>query len=118
MSKNLADNISELNVAVRNYVQARVDLLKINVLEKAATTITILYILMVVLFFALLIVAVGVAAFAVWYGETYNDYVGGLLISGGGLILLALILVIAGKALLSNTIIRAGARSLFKDDNK
>ena len=117
MSKNLTEDISELNIAVRKYVHARLDLIKLSILDKAAKTVTILYVLMVVLFFSLLIVAVGVAAFAVWYGETYNDYVGGLLISGGALLLLAILLIVVGRKLLSNTIIRNVSKSFFKKES-
>ena len=117
MSRNLTEDIGELNIAVRNYVHARLDLIKLSVLDKAAKAVTIFYVLMIVLFFSLLIVAVGVAAFAVWYGETYNDYVGGLLISGGALLVLAILLIVIGKRLLSNTIIRNVSKSFFKKES-
>jgi hypothetical protein len=117
MSKNLTEDISELNIAVRKYVNARLDLIKLSILDKAAKTVTILYVLMIVLFFSLLIVAVGVAAFAVWYGETYNDYVGGLLIGGGALLLIAVLLIVVGKKLISNTIIRNVSKSFFKKES-
>jgi TRAP-type mannitol/chloroaromatic compound transport system permease small subunit len=116
MSRNLTEDISELNIAVRNYVHARLDLIKLSLLDKAAKTVTVLYVLMIILFFSILIVAIGVAAFAVWYGETYNDYVGGLLISGGALLLLAVLLIVIGKKLLSNTIIRTVSKSFFKKE--
>lgn len=118
MSKDLTNSIEQLNSSVRNYVKVKLDLIKLTILEKAAKTISIVYVLLVVMFFFLLIVATGVAAFAVWYGETYNDYVAGLLIAGGGLILITLLLVVIGKKLLSNTIIRAFSAMMFKEEKK
>ncbi|HZH71449.1 MAG TPA: phage holin family protein [Mariniphaga sp.] len=118
MSKDLTDSIEQLNGSVRNYIKVNIDLIKLTLIEKAAKIVSIVYILMVVLFFFLLIIATGIAAFAVWYGETYNDYVGGLLIAGGGLFLITLLLVIVGKKLLSNTIIRSFGSKMFKDEKE
>jgi hypothetical protein len=118
MNKDLTESLEQLNGSVKNYVQVKLDLIKLTIIEKAATVISVIYVLSVVLFFFLLIIVVGVAAFAVWYGQTFNDYVSGLLIAGGGLILLMVILVVVGKKLLSNTIIRAFAGKMFSDKEK
>ena len=118
MSKDFADSIDQLNGSVRSYIQVKLDLIKLTIIEKAAKIISVIYVVTVLMFFSMLIIAVGVAAFAVWYGETYNDYVGGLLISGGALLLIALLLIGIGKKLLSNTIIRAFAGKMFKDEKK
>ncbi len=116
MSKDFTDSIEQLDSSVRNYVKVKLELIKLTILEKAAKIISVIYILLVVMFFFLLIIATGVAAFAVWYGETYNDYVGGLLIAGGGLILVTFLLVVIGKKLLSNGIIRGLSALMLKDD--
>lgn len=116
MSKDLTDSIEQLNGSVRNYVRVKLDLIKLTIIEKAAKIVSFIYIGAVVMFFFLLIIATGVAAFAVWYGETYNDYVVGLLIAGGGLLLLTILLVLIGKKLLSNGIIRGFAGKMFKED--
>lgn len=118
MSKDLTDSIEQLNGSVRNYVQVKLDLIKLTLIEKAAKVISLIYVLAVIMFFFLLIIAVGIAAFAVWYGETYNDYVGGLLIAGGGLILITFLLVVIGKKLLSNSIIRAFAGKMFSNNKE
>lgn len=116
MSKDVTDSIEQLNGSVRSYIKVNLDLIKLTLIEKAAKIVSIVYILTVVLFFFLLIIATGIAAFAVWYGETYNDYVGGLLIAGGGLLFITLLLVLVGKKLLSNTIIRSFGSKMFKDE--
>lgn len=111
----MTDSIEQLNGSVRNYVRVKLDLIKLAIIEKAAKIVSLIYVAAVVMFFFLLIIATGVAAFAVWYGETYNDYVAGLLIAGGGLLLLTILLVLIGKKLLSNGIIRAFAGKMFKE---
>jgi hypothetical protein len=116
MSKDLTDDVGQLTGSVKRYIQAKLDLLKLTILEKATKVISIIYVLVVLLFFSLLIFAVGIAAFVVWFGETYNDFVGGLLIAGGGLIALTLLLTLLGKLILSNTIIRIFSAVMFKDD--
>ncbi len=129
MSKELTSSIEQLNSSVRNYIKIKLDLIKLTVLEKAAKTISIVYVLLVVMFFFQLIIATGVAAFAVWYGQEYsvanasvtltdNKYDEGLLIAGGGLILITLLLVVVGKKLLSNIIIRVLSAAMFKDEKK
>jgi hypothetical protein len=118
MNKDSSESFGQLNSSLKNYVQVKLDLLKLTILEKAAKIISIIYVLLVVMFFFLLIIATGVAAFAVWYGETYNDYVGGLLIAGGGLLLITLLLVVIGKMVLSNSIIRIFSSMMFKEENK
>ncbi len=115
MSKDLTDSIEQLNGSVRNYIQVKLDLIKLTILEKAAKIISVIYVLFVIMFFFLLIIATATAAFAVWYGETYNDYVGGLLIAAGGLFLITILLVVIGKMLLSNTIIRTFSGMMFKE---
>lgn len=116
MSKDFTESIGQLDSSVRNYVKVKLELIKLTILEKAAKIISVIYVLLIVMFFFLLIIATGVAAFAVWYGETYNDYVGGLLIAGGGLLLVTILLVVIGKKLISNGIIRALSSFMLKDD--
>lgn len=118
MSKDLSESIEQLNGSVRNYIKVNLDLIKLTIIEKAAKIISIVYILLIVLFFFLLIFATGIAAFAVWYGETYDNYVAGLLYAGGGLLIFTFLLVIIGKKLLSNTIIRSFGNKMFDDDDE
>jgi hypothetical protein len=118
MSNDLIDSVGQLNGSVKKYLQAKLDILKLTILEKASKVISLIYVLVVLLFFALLIIAVGVAAFVVWYGETYNNFVDGLLIAGGGLIAVTLLLTVLGKLILSNAIIRIFSAIMFKDEAK
>lgn len=117
MSNELVKNLGELNGSVKNYVEARIDLVKLSLLEKTSRLITYLVNYLVVLLFFILVIGFGAAAFAVWYGQTYNDnYVGGVLIAGGIIIGICLIFVLLRKKIITASVIRNLSEILFKDE--
>lgn len=118
MSKELTKNLGELNGSVKNYVQAKIDLAKLSLLEKATRFTSYLFNLLAVVLFSLLIIGFAATALAVWYGQTYNNYVEGLLIAGGSLILIALIFYLLRKKIVENSVIRNFSEILFDDEKK
>lgn len=116
MSKDLTKNLGELNGSVKSYVQAKVDLVKLRFLEKITRFTSYLFIFKIVLMFLMLIIGFAATAFAVWYGETYNNYVAGLLIAGGALILLALVLILFRKQIVTTSILRNFSEILFEEE--
>lgn len=118
MSKNLTENIGELSGSVKSYVQVKIDLAKLTLLEKVTRFTSYLFSLIVVMLFILLVFAFGAAAFAVWYGQTYNNYFEGVLIAGGGLILLALLFVLLRHQIITNPLIRNFSDILFEEEEE
>lgn len=118
MSKNLTENIGELGGSAKNYVQVKIDLAKLTLLEKVTRFTSYLFSVIVVMLFLLLAFGFGAAAFAVWYGQTYNNYFEGVLIAGGGLILLALLFVLLRHKIITNPLIRNFSDILFDDDEE
>jgi len=117
MSNNLSDSFSGLGEATKKYIRIRLELMKLSALGKATkitaqviTGLMLLVISTVMLMFVL-------AAFVVWYGQTYNgDYLTGLLFAIGILIVLA-ILALVLKPVFTTIILRKYS-SMFVDETE
>ncbi len=118
MSKELTKNIGELNGAVKSYVQTKIDLLKLSLLEKATRFTSYLFSFVIITMFVILIIGFAAAAFAIWYGQAYQDYVGGVLIAGGALIVVALVFILLRNKIVTNSVIRNFSDVLFDEEEK
>lgn len=116
MSKNLTENIGELSGSAKSYVQAKIDLAKLTLLGKISRFTSSLFTLIVVVLFSMLVIGFGAAAFAIWYGQTYNNYFEGVLIAGGSLIVIGLIFVLLRHKILTNPLLRNFSEILFEED--
>lgn len=118
MSKDLTENIGELSGSTKSYVQAKIDLAKLTLLEKVTRFTSYFFNSIVVMLLSLLGVSFGAAAFVVWYGQTFDDYFVGLLIAGGCLIAVAVIFILLGKKIVTNSVIRNFSEILFEEEGK
>ncbi len=118
MSKDLTKNLGELNGSVKSYVQTKIDLVKITFLEKTTRFTSYFFSFLVVLMFLMLIIGFAATAFAVWYGQTYNNYVEGLLIAGGALILMAFVFILIRKQIVTNSVLKNFSEILFEEDEE
>ena len=116
MNKDFSERFEQFNDSIQKYIKVQLDLIKLTIIEKAAKVASFVFIAAVVVFFFLFILATGIAAFAVWYGETYNDYVEGLLLAGGGLVVLTILLIVVGRIVITGTIVKSFGSKWFKDD--
>lgn len=116
--KNFNEMLAGLSSQARSFLQAYVNLLKVQLLEKAARIgthlITITLVILIVAFVLLLITF----AFSFWYGQEYNDYFGGFMISAGFYILIGLIIVIFRKQIIGGPIIRKIASEMFDNEKE
>lgn len=118
MSKNLTENLGELSGSAKSYVQAKIDLAKLNLLEKTTRFTSSLFTMIVIVLFSMLVIGFGAAAFAIWYGQTHNNYFEGVLIAGGSLIFLGLIFVLLRHKILTGPVLRNFSEILFDDEKK
>jgi hypothetical protein len=116
MSKELTRNLGELNGSVKNYVQTKIDLVKLTFLEKTTSFIAFYFNLQIVIMFAILIIGFIAGAFVVWYGDVYRSYFEGLLIAGGLLLLLTLIFIILRKVIVTRLILRNFSEIVYKEE--
>ena len=118
MSKNLSDNLSGLNDAAKQYIQARVDLIKLSVLSKATHLTTYLINSLVIILFGALIVMFALAAFVAWYGEVYHDYLTGLLLAVIILVVCAVLFFLFKKKIVTSAVLRSYSTMLFEENRK
>lgn len=118
MSKDLSDNMLELNEAVKNYVQTRLDLVKITILEKIAKfSLYLISSLIVILFMFLILACIG-TAFIIWYQQTYGNIFVGLVIALGFLILTCLLFIRFGKKIIMKNVLQNVSEILFDEDEE
>ena len=118
MSNELVKNLGELNGSVKNYVQVKIDLVKLSLLSKLTRLTTFLINFLIVVLFVFLVIGFGATAFAVWYGQTYNNYFAGLLISGGSMIVLVLTFVLLRRQIITTAVIRNFSEIILEEEEK
>ncbi len=117
MKKNsLTDNFSELNDMIKSYLEARIDLWKVLLLEKITKIGTYFFTAISILVTFLFIMLFLAIAFSFWYGNTYGNISTGFLISAGFFVLVSLGIFVFRKPLFSNSIIKNIASIIFSDE--
>ncbi len=115
-NKSLQENFSELNDVIKRYLNARVNLWKVQFLEKTTKIWTHLFVFILVIVSALFIFLLMALAFSFWYGNKYGDMSTGFLISAGIFAILSFVIFLLRKPLFSNSIIRNISSVIFDDD--
>ena len=116
MSNDLSKNITELSDSVKNYVQTKVDLFKLSLLKKTSRFATYLFSFLIVVLFTTLILTFVAAAFAVWYGKTYDNYVDGVLIAAGCLFIIGTVFILLRKSIITSSVIRNFSEIMFGEE--
>lgn len=111
------ENISELNDIVQGYVQARMNLWKVDLLEKLTRIGTYFITSILVLVSVLMVLMLLSFAFSYWFGQNYGSTATGFLISGGVYVLLIIIGFIFRKQLFSNPIVKHISAIIFQPKN-
>lgn len=118
MSSELTQHISKFLHVLQKLVKTRIDLLKLTLIEKSSGFASFIFSSLFAVLIAALTVGFGAAAFAVWYGEKYNDYVTGLIISALVLLVIAVIFFFVGRKLLTSVVIKNLAEILFEEEEE
>jgi prepilin signal peptidase PulO-like enzyme (type II secretory pathway) len=118
MSRNLSDSIGELSDVSRKYIQTRIDLVKLTILGKATQVTTYLISSFLLTMAGALILFFGLAAFVVWYGQVYHDYLTGLLLVTGLLVFMTVLFALFKEQLISSFVLRKYASMLFEEDEE
>ncbi|MFW5700618.1 MAG: phage holin family protein [Cyclobacteriaceae bacterium] len=116
-NKSFSSNVTEIIAIARSYVNTRIELWKLSLLEKTAlagafflgSVIIVLIVAFCLLFFSL--------AFAFWYGQRTGDLSLGFLILAGIYLVLGLIFIISRKRLITGPIIRSLSAIIYEDDD-
>lgn len=117
MKSNLSNNLNDLSQSVQDYLQVHVDLIKLTLVEKMTkisvfVVSSIVFILLGMIFFLF-----ASAAFVVWYGNQYQDYLTGLFFIIGLVVLLGIIFILLRNSVITSSIIKKLSSILFEEDN-
>jgi hypothetical protein len=115
---SLSKNIDEIITISRSYINTRIELWKLALLEKASLggAFFISSIIIVLIgAFCLLFISM---AFAFWYGQTTGNTAVGFLILTGFYLVLGIIFVLSRKTLVVGPIIRSLSEILYNDDEQ
>jgi len=116
MSSELSRHVGEFLHVLQKLIKAKADLLKLTVIEKSSGFASFIFSTLFAVVVAALMLGFGAAACAVWYGETYHNYVIGLLISAAILLVVVIIFFLIGRKLLVSVVIKNFIEILFEDE--
>lgn len=118
INNELVRHLNELLSVVQKFAKAKIDLLKLSLIDKSSGFTSFIFSLLFAVLVAAMTVGFCAAAFAVWYGQQFGSYVGGLLIAAGSLLVLSFVFFLIGRRLLVSIVIKNFADILFDDDDK
>ncbi|MGQ8335995.1 hypothetical protein ACUNWD_05540 [Sunxiuqinia sp. A32] len=118
MSKNLSDNINDLGKVSKKYIQARIDLIKLILLEKATEITSYLINSLVLILLGALVLMFSLGAFVAWYGQVYHDYLTGILLAVGILIVVIILFVVYRKKIVTTSVLENYSSILFEGEEK
>lgn len=117
-NNSLKENLSELNTIIKSYIEAKIDLWKVLLLEKVTKIGTYFFTVISVLITFLFTLLFLTFAFSFWYGNTVGNITIGFLISAGFFLFLALVVYWLRKPLFSNNIIKNIGAIIFSDEEE
>jgi len=117
-STPLAENISELTEIMKKYIAARMDLIKVTLLEKVTRSGTYFFSFTVIIFIVFAVLLLLTFAFSFWYGENVGEIYGGFLIAAGFYLILGIILYLLRGPIFSNNIIKNLASIIFAENEE
>ncbi len=119
MEKNpLSENLTEITAAVKSYINARIDLLKLTLLQKItkAGTFMLTFVSVLVSLFSVMIFLM--FAFSFWYGQKTGNLAQGFLISAGIFLILLVLIYLLRRVIFSNTLVKIFSNILFSDEDQ
>lgn len=117
MKTNLSNNFNELGDSVKEYFNIQLELVKLSMLEKLVKIAVFSISTLVIVLAGTIIFLFASAAFVVWYGSNYQDYLTGLFIVMGFVVLLTLLFYVFRRVFVESYIIKKLSSILLQDDN-
>lgn len=114
--KTFHGNVTEIISVARSYVNAKIELWKLSLLEKASLAGAFFLgsvIFVLIIAFCLLFVSL---AFAIWYGQKTGDFALGFLITAGFYVVVGIIFLLAKNFLITGPVIKGLSSIIYKDD--
>ena len=112
----MSERIVRLTKAMEEYLLLSIDMVKLTILEKLTRVTVLIISIMVSVILGGLFILFASAAFVVWYGQQYGDYLIGLFIISGIIILLNVLFYLLKGRLITSSIIKALSGILFSKE--
>ena len=116
MKSSLSNTLSEFSQAIRDYLQVHLDLARLTALEKTTKLSVYLITATVFLILGSLFFFFVSAAFVVWYGTHFNDYLTGLLIIIGIIIVAGILFYAARHTIVTRTVLKKLSAIFFDEE--
>ncbi len=118
MNKSFSENLSELVGYYKQYIQLRLKKTKISISEKFIEAISgLAFGIVFWLIFLIVLIFLGFA-FAYWYGEKFDNYALGFVITAGLYLLLGVVFFLLKKPLILDPLARKLSDVLEIDDGE
>jgi hypothetical protein len=115
--KSFTSNVAEVITIARSYLNSRVELWKLSLLEKVSLAgayfLSSVIVVLIGAFFLLFISL----AFAFWYGQTTGNIATGFLITAGFYVVIGIIFLLGRDFLITRPLIRAISSIIYKSDD-
>ncbi len=115
-NKSLVENVSELNDVIKSFIEARLDLWKLILLQKITRLGTYLLSTIIISIIILVVSVLLTLAFTQWYSNTHGTLAEAYMIAAGFYILLGVLVFLLRKKLFSNMMVRNIASIIFSED--
>jgi len=117
MKENLTDSFNSLKDTATDYARLQLKLFKLSVIKKIDKISVLIISLFVFILLSSIFIFFISAAFVIWYGTTFGNYLAALLIIIGFIILLFIIFYIKGRKWLYSGIMKK-LSSIMSEDEK
>lgn len=113
---DFSEGFSKMIEVIKGYVNARVDFIKLGLLQKLtrAGVILLTFISVIILIFAACIFLM--FSFSFWYGDQTGNLAQGFLLSSVFFILILFLIYLRRRVIFARILIKAFSRILFSDD--
>ncbi|MFU8843621.1 MAG: hypothetical protein ACNA7V_07420 [Bacteroidales bacterium] len=113
---DFSEGFSGMAEVIKGYVNAKVDLIKLGLLQKVtrAGVILLTYISVIISSFAVAIFLM--FSFSFWYGDQTGNFAQGFLISSAFFLFILFLIYLGRRVIFSRNLIKHFSRILFTDD--
>lgn len=115
---DLSKSVSSITEVLKDYLNLKLDLLKLKIVEKSSNAGIYFFTFISVLFAFFGVIIFLMFAFSFWYGEMTGNLAQGFLISAGVFFLVMILVYLLRKIIFGRSLIKSFASILFEEDEE
>ncbi len=116
MKTSLSNNFNELGDSVKEYLNVHLQLIKLSLVEKMVKITVFIITSMVAVLASTMLFILASAAFVIWYGSKFQDYLTGLFILMGIVVLITLLFYVLRRAFVESYIVKTLSSILLQEE--